>query len=334
MSIKLNEENKIFIAGSNGMVGSAIKRKLKNIGYGENQKTKNLLVPSRKELDLCDGLSVKDWFIHNQPNIVVLAAAKVGGIFANSTYPADFLMENIKIQTNVIESAWKTGVKRLLFLGSSCIYPKYASQPIKEEALLQNSLESTNESYAIAKIAGLKLCESLRSQYGFDAISLMPTNLYGQNDNYHPDNSHVMAALIRKFLIAKKEDLPSVTCWGTGLVFREFMHVDDLAEGVVFSLNNWDPTAENAPKDSLGKPLNHLNIGTGKDVSIKDLATKIAHITGFKGDILWDHSKPDGTPKKLLDVSKINKLGWNAKINLDSGIKKTIHSIKSKSLLF
>ena len=328
MESKLNEKDRIFIAGSNGMVGSAIKRYLQNIGYGENYKTKNLFTPSRKELNLLDGKSVKNWFIQNQPSIVVLAAAKVGGILANSTYPADFLIENIKIQTNVIESAWTTGVKRLLFLGSSCIYPKYASQPIQEEALLQNSLESTNEAYAIAKIAGLKLCESLRSQYGFDAISLMPTNLYGQNDNYKPETSHVMAALIRKFLIAKRKNLSSVTCWGTGQVYREFMHVDDLAEGVVFSLKYWDPSADNAPKDSAGKPLNHLNIGTGIDISIKELAMKIADFTNFKGNIKWDHSKPDGTPKKLLDVRRINKLGWNAKIHLDYGIKKTIHSLK------
>ena len=251
----------------------------------------------------------------------------MGGILANSKFPADFILQNLKIQTNVIESAWTTGVKRFLFLGSSCIYPKNASQPIKEEALLQNSLEGTNEAYAIAKIAGLKLCESLRMQYGFDAISLMPTNLYGPNDNYHPSNSHVMAALIRKFLIAKKEHLPSVTCWGTGNVFREFLHVDDLADGIIFCLKNWHPSKKNAPKDFFGNPLNHLNIGTGCDISIKDLALKIADIINFKGKILWDSSKPDGTPRKLLDVKRINKLGWEAKIDLDCGIKKTINCL-------
>ena len=327
MPIGINEKDKIFIAGSTGMVGSAIKRNFKNLFY-ENIK---LLTPSRKELDLLDSTSVKNWFVENKPTIVILAAAKVGGILANSTFPADFFLENIKIQTNVIESAWSTGVKRLIFLGSSCIYPKYAIQPIKEESLLKDILEKTNESYAIAKIAGLKLCESLRSQYDFDAISLMPTNLYGPNDNYDRENSHVMAALIRKFIVAKRENLTSVTCWGSGLVHREFMHVDDLAEAVIFCLKNWFPSEKNSPKDSLGKPLNHLNIGTGIDISIKELANKIADLTNFKGKIYWDKSKPDGTPKKLLDSSRINKLGWNAKIDLDNGIQKTIFSLSDKS---
>jgi len=330
MKERLDEKDKIFLAGSKGMVGSSIKRALENLGYGKNDTFQNLLTPSRKELNLLDTTSVKNWFSQNRPSVVILAAAKVGGILANSTYPADFLIENLKIQTNVIEASWSTGVKRLLFLGSSCIYPKYSSQPIQEEALLKDSLESTNESYAIAKIAGLKLCESLRSQYGFDAISLMPTNLYGPNDNYHLNNSHVMAALIRKFIVAKRENLSSVTCWGSGLVHREFMHVDDLAEGVIFCLKYWDPNEENAPKDSLGNPLNHLNIGTGIDISIKDLAEKIASFTNFKGEILWDITKPDGTPKKLLDVSRIKKLGWNAKINLDYGIQTTINSLSSR----
>lgn len=322
----------IFLAGSTGMVGSAIKRALTKLGYGLRQDNFKLFTPSRKELDLLDAISVQNWFIQNKPSIVILAAAKVGGILANSNYPADFIIQNLKIQTNVIEAAWSTGVKRFLFLGSSCIYPKNATQPIREEDLLKNSLESTNESYAIAKIAGLKLCESLRAQYGFDAISLMPTNLYGPNDNYHPKNSHVMAALIRKFLIAKREHLPSVTCWGSGMVFREFMHVDDLADGVIFCLKNWYPSREDAPKDSYGNPLNHLNIGTGKDISIKDLALKIANLTNFKGEVLWDTSKPDGTPKKLLDVNRINKLGWETKINLDHGIKKTIDALNKKLL--
>ena len=328
-----NETDTIFLAGSTGMVGSSIKRALTNLGYGFKQNKFKLLTPSRKELNLLNTIAVKNWFEKNRPSIVILAAAKVGGILANSTYPADFIIQNLKIQTNVIESAWSTGVKRFLFLGSSCIYPKNASQPLKEEDLLKNSLEKTNESYAIAKIAGLKLCESLRTQYGFDAISLMPTNLYGPNDNYHPRDSHVMAALIRKFLIAQKENLPSVTCWGSGEVFREFMHVDDLANGVVFCLRNWYPSRSNAPKDRYGKVLNHLNIGTGTDISIKDLASKIAFLTNFKGEILWDKSKPNGTPKKLLDVSRINKLGWKAKINLDDGIKKTIASL-NKELIF
>lgn len=327
MQERFNSKDRIFLPGSSGMVGSSIKRALINLGYGQNKN--NLLTPSRKELNLLDQRSVKNWFIKNKPSIVILAAARVGGIHANSQYPADFIIQNLQIQTNVIESAWFTGVKRFLFLGSSCIYPKNASQPIKEEALLKDSLESTNESYAIAKIAGLKLCEALRAQHGFDAISLMPTNLYGPNDNYHPQNSHVMAALIRKFLIAKKEKSPTVTCWGTGKVFREFMHVDDLANGVIFCLKNWDPSSKNAPKDSFGKPLNHLNIGTGKDISIEALASKIANLTNYNGQILWDSTKPDGTSKKLLDVGRINKLGWKSTINLENGIKKTINSLEN-----
>tara|TARA_Y100000589_G_C27126797_1_gene618891 strand:- start:451 stop:1431 length:981 start_codon:yes stop_codon:yes gene_type:complete len=323
MKSRFNKKDIIFLAGSNGMVGSAIKRTFQHLGY------KNLLTPTRKELNLLDSTLVKKWFSINKPSIVILAAAKVGGILANSMNPSAFLLENLKIQTNVIESSWSIGVKRLLFLGSSCIYPKFSLQPIKEESLLQGSLESTNECYAIAKITGIKLCEALRSQHGFDAISLMPTNLYGPNDNYHPENSHVMASLIRKFLIAKRKNLPSVTCWGTGLVFREFMHVDDLADGILFSLKNWLPNESNAPKNSSGQPLNHLNIGTGLDISIKDLATKIAKLTNFKGDILWDISKPDGTPKKLLDVSRINNLGWRSKIDLDTGIKQTIDSLST-----
>ena len=324
------KEERIFLAGASGMVGSSIKRALLNIEHFGNRHI--LLTPTRKELNLLDEISVKNWFIKNKPTIVILAAAKVGGILANSRYPGDFIFQNLKIQTNIIESAWITGVKRFVFLGSSCIYPKNSLQPINEEALLKNSLESTNEYYAIAKIAGLKLCEALRKQYGFDAISLMPTNLYGPNDNYHPENSHVMAALIRKFLIAKKENLPSVTCWGTGKVFREFMHVDDLADGIIFCLKNWHPSDKNAPIYSLGNPLNHLNIGTGKDISIKELSLKIAKLIDFKGEILWDTSKPDGTPKKLLDVRRLKKIGWEPKISLEDGIRETILSLDYKQL--
>ncbi len=325
------KNQKIFIAGASGMVGNAIKKAISN--YHRDSKNKNLLLtPSRQELNLLDSMLVKNWFAKNKPSIVILAAAKVGGILANTKYPADFLIENIKIQTNIIESAWSQGVKRFLFLGSSCIYPKHSPQPIKEEFLLNNNLERTNEYYAIAKIAGLKLCESLRTQYGFDAISLMPTNLYGPNDNYHPENSHVMAALIRKFLIAKKKKLPSVTCWGSGLVFREFMHVEDLAEAIIFCLENWYPSKKDAPKDSLGNNLNHLNIGTGEEISIKELAAKIAKFTEFKGEILWDKSKPDGTPQKKLDVSRINRLGWKSKIDLDSGIQKTLSNLNLSEL--
>lgn len=319
--LSLEKSNhKIFLAGGTGMVGSAIQRKLLNIGYNK----KLVLSPPRSELDLLDYDAVKMWFLSNKPQFVILAAAKVGGIIANNSYPADFILENLKIQTNVIENSFKSGVRRLLFLGSSCIYPKFAKQPIIEESLLNGSLESTNECYAIAKIAGLQLCASLRSQYGFDTISLMPTNVYGFNDNYHKEDSHVMAALIRKFLNAKLKKLKSVTCWGTGEVFREFLHVDDLAEAVLFCLQNWYPDRYDAPKDSFGKALNHLNVGTGSDILIKDLAYKIAEIVGYEGEILWDTSKPNGTPKKLLNVSKINDLGWHSKISLDEGIKDTI----------
>ena len=324
--INLNE--KIFIAGSNGMVGTAIKKSLLKSGYGLNKNNGALLTPSRKELDLLKFNEVEDWFIKNKPTIVILAAAKVGGIQANNSMPADFILENLKIQTNVIENSWKTNVKRFLFLGSSCIYPKFAQQPIKEESLLESSLETTNEWYAIAKIAGLKLCEALRTQHGFDAISLMPTNLYGPGDNYHPENSHVMAALISKFSNATLNSKPYVECWGSGTPFREFLHVDDLGDAVVFCLENWHPNKENAPKDIFGNPLNHLNIGTGKDISIKQLAGKISELTGFKGEIIWDKSKPDGTPKKQLNISKISNLGWFPKISLDEGIKETISIYK------
>ena len=327
MQKKLFPSDKIFIAGSTGMVGSSVKKKLLEVGYGNESINGRLLTPLKNELNLLDAHAVQKWFNQNKPTVVILAAAKVGGINANSIYPAEFILENLKIQTNVIEAAWKEGTRRLLFLGSSCIYPKYSIQPIKEESLLTNSLEPTNEPYAIAKIAGLKLCESLRRQYGFDAISVMPTNLYGPKDNYHPHNSHVMAALIRKFSIAKNKNLKNVTCWGSGVVSREFMHVEDLASAIIFCLENWDPNNENAPKDENGIPLNHLNVGTGKDITIKDLAKKISDIIEFKGEILWDNSMPDGTPKKLLDVSKIKKLGWEANIELNYGIKKTIEEI-------
>ena len=331
MKHKLSSSDKVFIAGSSGLVGSAIKRKLLNYNFSIKKNNSNILTPSKKELDLLDSLSVKNFFELQKPNIVILAAAKVGGIYANSKYPADFLLENLKIETNIIESAWRQGVRRLIFLGSSCIYPKFSAQPIKEESLLKSELEKTNEPYAIAKIAGLKLCESLRTQYGFDAITLMPTNLYGPNDNYHPQNSHVIAALIRKFLVAKKNNLPSVECWGTGSAYREFMHVDDLADAIIFCLENWDPSDRKSPKDSLGNPLNHLNVGTGKDVSIRELSIKIAKLTKFKGEIIWDSSKPDGTPKKVLDVTRINNLGWHAKIDLLTGLRRTIEKLNIES---
>ena len=328
--VELNE--RIFVAGATGMAGGAIVRKLSQKGYGLKDKGGSLLTPNSKELDLRDFNSVENWFKTNKPTIVILAAAKVGGIYANDSQPASFLLDNIKIQTNVIESACNCGVKRLIFLGSSCIYPKYSEQPIKEESLLTGSLEPTNEWYAIAKISGIKLCDSLRIQYGFDAISLMPTNLYGPGDNYHPTESHVMAALISRFSEAVQSNLSSVTCWGSGSPLREFMHVDDLGDAVVFVLENWYPNSPDAPLDDFDKPLTFLNVGTGKDISIKDLTVKIANATGFKGEIIWDSTKPDGTPKKQLNINRILKMGWEPKINLDRGIKDTVKCFKEEYL--
>ena len=299
----------IAIFGARGMAGSAISRALSRAGYHQQ------LTPSRQDVDLLDPQAVQQWFTEHQPTVVVLAAAKVGGIHANATYPADFLLENLKIQTHVIETAWRSGVRRLLFLGSSCIYPKFAEQPIKEEALLTGPLEPTNESYAIAKITGLKLCEALRKQHGFDAISLMPTNLYGPGDNYHPENSHVLPALIRRFHVAAEANTPSVTCWGTGTPLREFLHVDDLGEASVFALERWQPGAED--------PL-FLNVGTGVDLTIRELAEAVAEATGYRGTILWDTSKPDGTPKKQQDVSRLAALGWRARIQLAQGLASTV----------
>ena len=327
MRKKIQQNERIFLAGSKGMVGSSIKRALLKKTFIQKNKKFTLLTPSRLELDLLDPLSVKKWFTEKKPNIVILAAAKVGGIYANFKFPAEFLLDNIKIQTNVIEAAQKVGVRRFLFLGSSCIYPKNASQPIKEEELLNGYLEKTNESYAIAKIAGIKLCEALRKQYEFDAISLMPTNLYGPNDNYHIFNSHVLPSLIRKFSVAKRDNLSSVTCWGSGSVFREFLHVDDLAEAAIFCLENWFPNDIDSPKDINGNPLYLLNVGTGKEISIKELAKKIAEIVKFDGKISWDKNMPDGTPRKVLDISRLKKLGWKSKINLNSGLVKTIKDL-------
>jgi GDP-L-fucose synthase len=253
--------------------------------------------------------------------VVVLAAAKVGGIHANATYPADFLLQNLKIQTHVIETAWRSGVRRLLFLGSSCIYPKFAEQPIREEALLTGALEPTNEWYAIAKITGIKLCAALRQQHSFDAISLMPTNLYGPGDNYHPTNSHVLPALIRRFHEAAERGDASVTCWGTGTPLREFLHVDDLGEACVFALEHWQPDADQ---------LQHLNVGTGVDLTIRELAEAVAEATGFRGTIAWDASKPDGTPKKQLDVSRLAALGWRARIPLREGLHDTVRLFREQ----
>ncbi len=325
----INYSERIFVAGSSGMVGKSTCRILKNSGYGSKKYGGEIISPSRKDLNLLDTDAVKFWFKKNQPTVVILAAAKVGGIYANSTYPADFIYENLKIQTNVIEAAWKYGVKRLLFLGSSCIYPKYADQPIQEESLLTGALEPTNEWYAISKISGIKLCQALRKQYNFDAISLMPTNLYGTGDNYHPENSHVMPSLIRKFCNAVNSSSKDVVCWGTGEPLREFLHVDDLARAIVFALENWDPNDSLSPRDQEKEPYSFLNVGTGKDISIKELALKISKKVGFKGNLVWDSSKPNGTPRKLLNIEKIKKLGWEPIISLDKGIERTIAEYKN-----
>ncbi len=324
----ISKQEKIFIAGAEGMVGSSIVRALKKAGYQDERFGGKILTPNRNQLDLFDEKKVKKWFDDNRPSIVILAAAKVGGILANSTMPADFILQNLKIQTNVIESAWKYGCKRLLFLGSSCIYPKNSKQPIKEEYLLSDELEQTNEYYAIAKIAGIKLCQALREQYKFDAISLMPTNLYGPRDNYHPENSHVIASLIMKFINAKKNCSDEVICWGTGSPLREFLHVDDLASAALFVLENWYPDKKNAPIDQNKRPLTYLNVGSGEEISIKGLSFKIAEILNYKGKIIWDNTKPDGTPRKRLNIDQISSLGWQPKISLDEGIKKTIDELK------
>ena len=317
----IDKKDKIFIAGHNGMVGQAIKRLLLKKGY------ENLVYETSKNLDLRDSLAVHNWFKSKKPDIVIIAAAKVGGILANSKYPAEFLFDNIKIQTNLIENSYKFHTKRLLFLGSSCIYPKNTKQPIKEEYLLSGELEKTNEWYALAKIAGIKQCSSLKIQHDFDAISLMPTNLYGPADNYHPQNSHVLPALIRKFKDAAELNKKDVICWGSGSPLREFLHVDDLAEACLLMLETWKPLKED---------IHFLNVGTGKEISIKELAKIIAKETGFKGNILWDQTKPDGTFRKVLDVGRIDELGWKAKISLSEGIKKTIveyNKNKSKNQL-
>ncbi len=309
----INKKNKIYIAGHKGMVGSAIMRILKNSSYD------NLLTSERNELDLTDTNKVNNWFRENKPEVVIIAAAKVGGILANTRFPVQFLLDNLKIQNNLIEGAFKNDVSRLLFLGSSCIYPKLAPQPIKEEALLSDLLEETNQWYAIAKISGIKLCEALNLQYGFDAISLMPTNLYGPGDYYHPENSHVIPALIHKFTNAAKNNYKKVVCWGSGSPRREFLYVDDLADACKFALENWKPHKEE---------IKYLNVGTGKDMKIKQIAETISRKCGFNGDIEWDLSKPDGTPKKQLDISKIRKLGWEPKTNFEEGLDLTVSNYK------
>ena len=321
---------KIFVAGGTGMVGSAIIRNFRKI---ENEKFKRNLIlsPKRSELDLTDFASVKTWFKANRPDIVIIAAAKVGGIYANESMPFDFILENIKIQTNIIEISWLFNVKTLIFLGSSCIYPKFAPQPIKEEYLLTDTLETTNEFYALAKISGIKLCQALKKQHNFNSICLMPTNLYGPGDNYNLKNSHVIPALIRKFYDAKENNLNQVECWGSGSPFREFLYVDDLAEACIFILEKWN-NSDFKKIDSEGKEINLLNVGSPFEISIKDLTEIISREVGFKGKIIWDKKMPDGTPRKKLDTTKINDLGWKAKTNLQKGIKLTLEYFKDEIL--
>lgn len=298
----MEKSSKIYIAGHTGMVGSAILRRLQAAGY------ENFVLRTSGDLDLRHQPEVQEFFSREKPDYVFLAAAKVGGIVANNTYRAEFLYDNLMIEANVIHAAWQNGVKKLLFLGSSCIYPKMAPQPLKEEYLLTGLLEPTNEPYAIAKIAGIKLCDAYRAQYGCNFISVMPTNLYGPNDNYHPENSHVLPALIRKFHEAKRDNAPFVTLWGTGAPLREFLHVDDLADACYFLMERYDEPG-------------FINVGVGEDLSILELARLVRRIVGYTGEIRHDLSKPDGTPRKLMDVSKLASLGWKAKTGLEEGIK-------------
>ena len=306
----MNKSDKIYVAGHNGMVGSAIVRKLKSNGFT------NLLVRTSKELDLTNQQATNRFFETEKPAYVFLAAAKVGGIQANNTYRADFLYQNLMIEANVIHAAYLNKVTKLLFLGSSCIYPKMAPQPLKEEYLLTGFLEATNEPYAVAKIAGIKLCESYRRQYNCNFISAMPTNLYGPNDNYDLNNSHVLPALIRKFHTAKVETQPKVEIWGTGTPLREFLHVDDLAEACLFLMENYNEEL-------------FVNVGSGKDISIKDLALLVKKTVDYEGNLVFNTSKPDGTPRKLMDVSRINQLGWKHNISLEEGVKMVYNEVKN-----
>ena len=308
----MEKKAKIYVAGHNGMVGSAIVRKLETEGYN------NIITRSSKELDLRDQVAVSDFFKSEKPDYVFLAAAKVGGILANNIYRADFLYENLMIQNNVIHSAYKNDVTKLMFLGSSCIYPKLAPQPLKEDYLLTGELEETNEPYAIAKIAGIKLCDAYRAQYGCNYISVMPTNLYGPNDNYDLKNSHVLPALIRKVITAKNNNESSVTIWGTGTPKREFLYVDDLADACFYLMETYNEAGL-------------VNVGVGEDVSILELAQLVAKTVGFEGDIVTDPTKPDGTPRKLMDVSKLTAQGWKAKISLQEGIAKVVSEVQEES---
>jgi GDP-L-fucose synthase len=308
----MEKEASIYIAGHRGMVGSAIHRKLTKEGYT------NIITSTSTELDLRDQQQTAAFFATHKPEYVFLAAAKVGGIIANNTYRAEFLYDNLQIQNNIIHSSYLNGVKKLMFLGSSCIYPKLAPQPLKEEYLLTGLLEQTNEPYAIAKIAGIKMCDAYRAQYGCNFISVMPTNLYGYNDNYHPQNSHVLPALIRRFHEAKTNGLSSVTIWGSGTPKREFLFADDLAEACFYLMQNYN-------EEGL------VNVGTGEDISIKDLALLIKNIVGFEGDVAFDTSKPDGTPRKLMDISKLHSKGWHHTIELKEGIQLAYNDFLSKN---
>lgn len=304
----------IYVAGHRGMVGSAVVRRLLELGYTRDE----LLLPSREELDLCDAGAVRAWFAETRPAIAVIAAARVGGIYANDTYPADFIADNLAIALNTVQAAFQSGVQRLLFLGSSCIYPKLASQPMREDALLQGPLEPTNEAYAVAKIAGLKLCQYFRKQHGVCFHSAMPTNLYGPGDNYHPENSHVLPALIRRFHEAKLANAPEVVIWGTGTPRREFLHADDCAAGIVHLLG-------------VDNPPDWVNLGCGEDLTIAELAQKVAGVVGYKGELRFDTSKPDGTPRKLLDTQLMQSLGWQPAIDMESGLRSTYQDFLSKA---
>jgi GDP-L-fucose synthase len=311
MAVNFNQT--IFLAGHNGMVGRAILRQLNQLGY------QNVLTAARKDLDLMDQNAVRNFFKKNRIDQVYLAAAKVGGIYANNTYSADFIYENLMVECNIIQAAHQFGVQKLLFLGSSCIYPKFAPQPIKENMLMTGPLEPTNEPYAIAKIAGIKLCESYNRQYGRDYRSVMPTNLYGPFDNFHPENSHVIPALIRRFHLAKLNNLDEVEIWGSGNAMREFLFVDDAAAAIIYVMN----LADEIFKENTEPMLSHINIGSSKDCSIAELSAIISSVVGYKGKLVFDTLKPDGSPRKLMNISKINKLGWHPNISLEKGLKYT-----------
>lgn len=309
----MEREAKIYVAGHRGMVGSAIVRALEKEGYH------NIITRTHSELNLCSQVAVESFFAEEKPDYVFLAAAKVGGIIANQEALADFLYENMVLEMNVIHSAWKNGCRKLLFLGSSCIYPRMAPQPMPESCLLKGELEKTNEAYALAKISGLKYCEFLNRQYGTNYISCMPTNLYGPNDNYHPTHSHVLPALIRRFHEAKEEGLKEVTCWGTGMPLREFLYVDDLADACLFLMNFYSGNET-------------VNVGTGKELTIRELTELVAKVIGYEGEIRWDARKPDGTPRKLLDVSKLERLGWKYKTELEEGIRLSYEDFRNNPM--